>query len=493
MTSQIIIFLIVGLYLFLTTLLGFIQTRKVNTAKDFVVSKISPFLAATYLAGFTLGGVSTYGVAGDTIKFGFTYLIWFPISMGLGWWITGLLFAGPYYRMKGITLPSLIGKRFSERTRLASLASLLVYSIFVIVVELYTLATIIKSIAPAMPMNVAVWISLITCVGTVAFSGILGASVTNMIHSATMVIAFGLVYIAMSKVVGGWDTAIQTMPIVLPKIAGDNTDFRMWLSPIGMGWGVVGQIFLAKTTRLGGISTVSNLAASCRSEKDARKAFWLGGILSAIPPFIACSVGILTAAYLGPRIAEMPIYSAIGYAVSEVNPVIAGIFLSAILAAVISTFSPLAISFAHIFVEDMLGKVFSLSERQQKTIYPLSIISISAICAWYVSSFGIENIMPFVFSTAFPCTIPNTIVLIFGLYSQRSSDLAAFLSIALGVPVSLAWALVFNDPFGIPNIYVAFLIPVLVMGADWLLQTFVPGRNACKVAAESQAQEVEIL
>jgi len=483
MKSQIIILIIVSMYLILTTLLGFFQTRKLSTAKDFVVTKISPFLAATYLAGFTLGGVSTYGVAGDTIKFGFTYLIWFPISMGLGWWITGIFFAGPYFRNKGITLPTLIGNRFSERTRIASLASLLIYSVFVIVIELYTLATIIKSIAPQMTMLNAVVISFIVCVGTVAFSGILGASITNLIHSATMLIAFGLVYLVMDHVVGGWQNALQAIPNILPQIASEKVDLRMWLSPLGMGWGVIGQIILAKTTRLGGISTVSNLAASCHSEKDARKAFWLAGILSAIPPFLACSVGIFTAAYLGPRISEMPIYSAIGFAVSEVNPVIAGIFLSAVLAAVISTFTPLAISFAHIFVEDLLCKISPLSEKSQKLIYPASIIGITALCAWYVSAFGIENIMPFVFSTAFPCTIPNTIVLLFGLHFNKTSDLAAFLSIAVGVPLSLIWGLVFNDPFGIPNIYLAFLIPLLLMSCDQLAQKF---------TAQKQSREAEI-
>mgnify|MGYP000851690250 CR=1 FL=1 len=484
MTSQIIILIIVSIYLIFTTLLGLVQSKTVKSSNDFVVTEISPFLAATYLSGFTLGGVSTYGVAGDTIKFGFTYLVWFPISMGLGWWLTGLLFARPYFQNKGITLPALIGKRFSERTRIASLVSLLIYSIFVIVVELYTLVTIIKAISPQLSMMTAVLISFIVCIGTVAFSGILGASVTNLVHSVTMIVAFGLAYIAMNNIVGGWENAIQTIPNFLPQISGRNVDPAMWLSPIGMGWGVIGQIILAKTTRLGGISTVSNLAASCHSERDAKLAFWLAGIFSAIPPFLACSVGIFTAAYLGPRISETPIYSAIGQALNEVNPVIAGIFLSAVLAAVISTFSPLAISFAHIFVEDLVCKAVPISEKLKRLIYPFFIVATTGICAWYVLAFGIENIMPFVFSTAFPCTIPNTIVLLFGLHFENTSDLAAFFSIAIGVIVSLGWGLILNDPFNIPNIYLAFLIPLIIMSLDQLVLKFYPRSKVQELEAD---------
>lgn len=471
MNSQIIIIAIVVLYLFTTTLFGFYQSKHVRTSKEYTLTRLSPFIAATYLTGFTLGGVATYGVAGDTIKFGFTYLIWFPISMALGWWVTGILFAGPYFRKKGVTLPTLIGSLFSERTRLTSLASLLIYTIFVIIIEIYTLSMIIKSIFPAMDIGSAVIISLVACVGTVAFSGILGASLTNLIHSLTMVIAFGLVFFILKNAVGGWSGALDNITDLYGSIsAKQNIPIASWLSPLGLGWGVIGQIILAKTSRLGGINTVSNLAASCRNQKEAKISFWIAGFISAIPPFLACSIGIFTAAYLGKALNEMPIYTAIGFAVSKFNPYIAGLFLAAILAAVISTFSPLALSFSSIFVEDIFIRIFpNTSDKTQKFLHPASIIVISSLCAWYIVTHGIEHIMPFVFSTAFPCTIPNTMVILFGLRAQKTSDIAAFLSILLGVSISLIWGLILGDPFGIPNIYIAFFIPLIILSFDQLI------------------------
>ena len=476
MHNQWIIIGIVGVYLVVTTLIGLWQSKKVGDAKELAISKLSPFQAATFLAGFTLGGASTYGLAGDTIKFGLTYLIWFPLSVALGWWVTGLLFAGPYFRKQGTTLPTLLGERYDQRTRFASMLSNMIYAIFVIVIELYTLAMVIRAVAPNLSMLQASIISLVACVATVAFSGIMGASITNMIHSLTMVVAFVLVFIVMYMVVGGWEPAFKEMAVILPSINNENTSIASWLSPVGMGWGVVGQILLAKSGRLGGVSAVSNLAASCRSEKDAKRAFVWAGFISAIPPFMAAAVGIFTAAYLGERVLDMPVYSSIGYAVADFNPVLAGIFLAAVAAAILSTFNPLAVSFTSVFVEDIVKRIASPSERVEKLLYPLSLIVVSVICTVYVVVVGIEHIMPFVFSTAFPCTIPNTLVALLGIHSKRTTSKAAFWAIILGVSISLFWGLVLDDPFGIPNIVVALVIPLLILSVDLLLSLYNPKR-----------------
>jgi len=470
MQDQWIIISIVGAYLFITSFIGFIQSRKVENAREFIITELSEFQAATFLAGLTLGGVSTYGVAGDTITFGFTYLIWFPISIALGWWLTGIFFAKPYFNLKSTTLPALMGKRFNQKTRLASSISMMIYTVFVIVIELYTLAVIFRAVAPGINMTQSILIGLIACVGTVAFSGIMGASITNLIHSATMLIAFGLVYISMLRTSGGWDFAIQNISEIIPQLSGGEISTRAWLSPIGLGWGTVGQILLAKTGRLGGISAVSNLAASCRSEKDAKRAFWWAGLISAIPPFLSCSIGILTASYLGPRILDMPIYSAIGLAVGEYSPVLAGIFLAAIVAAILSTFSPLVLSFSSVFIEDIYKKFWSPSGKLERWLYPISITMISCISALYVVFIGVGQIMPFVFSTAFPCTIPNTLVALFGVNNGITSNSAALFSIVLGVSISLIWGLIFHDPFNIPGMVIAFFIPIVILGFDAIVQ-----------------------
>jgi Na+/proline symporter len=127
------------------------------------------------------------------------------------------------------------------------------------------------------------------------------------------------------------------------------------------------------------------------------------------------------------------------------------------------------VTFSSVFVEDIIKRFTSIPEKIEKVLYPASLIVIAILCTVYVVVVGIEHVMPFVFQTAFPCTIPNTLVALAGVRNKRTSPKAAFWAIILGVSVSLVWGLGLGDPFGLPNIYLAFFIPLLILAGDWLL------------------------
>jgi SSS family solute:Na+ symporter len=455
-------------YLVVTILLGLWQARRVKSSRDFAITKMSVWRAATFLAGFTLGGASTYGIAGDTVKFGMTYLVWFPFSVAVGWWLTGLLFARPYYRMQGITLPTLLSGRFDSKTRLATSISTMLYALFVVLLEIYALATVIQAVMPGLGYEGAVAVSFLVSIGSVAFSGMLGSSAANQMHSGVMFVTFTLTLIVLWRTVGGLQVALDEVVVLLPQVAGQGIGRQTWLSVTGLGWGVIGQLILGKGGRLGGVSIVSNIAASCRSEKEAVRAFLLAGCVSGIPPFLAGLVGIFTAALLGPAISELPAYSSIGLAVIETSSVLAGFLLAAVAAAILSSFGPIAILLSTVLIEDLIKPVLAVSERQLRWLYPAVIIVIPLLCAVYVGTMGITDILPFVYKTAFPTMIPPTLVALFGIYSARANEKHALWAITLGVPTALAWGLIFNEPWGIHNIYISLLVPLVILGAGAL-------------------------
>ena len=168
MSANIIVLTIVIVYIFGTTFIGLWQSRKVKQAKDFANSKLSVWKAGTFLAGLTLGGGATYGIAGDSVKFGFTYLVWYPLALLLGWWLTGLILARKYYRSEGKTVPALLEDRFGKNTHIASSISTMIYSVFIMVLELYALSLIARAIFPTMPVVYAVLISVAVCILSVS-------------------------------------------------------------------------------------------------------------------------------------------------------------------------------------------------------------------------------------------------------------------------------------------------------------------------------------
>ena len=87
------------------------------------------------------------------------------------------------------------------------------------------------------------------------------------------------------------------------------------------------------------------------------------------------------------------------------------------------------------------------------------------------------DILPFLYTTAFPTTAPLTIVTFFGLYTKKASSKAAFWAVVLGVSIALFWGIALNDPFGIPNIYIAFIIPIGIMTFDVLKKNMVDSQK----------------
>ncbi len=438
---------------------------------------MSLWQAVTFLAGFTLGGGATYGVAGDTIKFGLTYLAWFPLSLALGWWITGLLFARRYFRLGGVTVPALLEKRYDQRVRLVCSLSTMVYAVFIILLETYTLAIIVETLVPSLTIAQATLVSLIVSVTSVAFSGILGASTTNLIHYGVITTTFTIALVALWKHVGGWNAAIDQVLEVLPNIANPGIDSHSWLSIIGLGWGVCGQLLLGKAGRLGGISVVSHLSASCKDEGEAVRAFWLAGFLSGIPPLLSSLLGVFTAAFLGTHMASLQAYESIGLAVGTINPILGAFLLAGVAAAILSAYGPTAVLLASVFVDDIVKQSYSTSEKVERMLYTGIICLVSIFSAIYVALVGIKDILPFLYKTAFPTTAPITIVTFFALYTKKAGSRAAFWAVVLGVSIALLWGLALNDPFGIPNIYIAFIIPIGIMTFDVLRKTVIEAKK----------------
>jgi solute:Na+ symporter, SSS family len=463
MPANLIVLTIVIIYLGGTTLIGLWQSRKVKEAKDFANSKLSVWRAGLFLAGMTLGGGATYGIAGDSVKYGLTYLICFPLSLILGWWLTGLAFARPYFRLNGLSVPAIMENRFGKNTHTATTICTMVYSIFVMVLEIYALALIVRSIFPDLPMINAVLISVTVSVLSVSFSGIMGASLVSLIYSGTIVIALSVSLFILWNTVGGFTQAVALITPNLKSISGLNIAPVVWVSATGLGLAIVGQIMLGKVSHLGGISIVSNAAASCKSESHAVLAFGIAGLGAGIPPFMAGLLGIFSAALIGPISSSLPSYSYIGLALMKISPYLAGLLLAAFAAAILSAFGPVAIGASNVFVDEILGRIIKLTDQQKRHFYTLTIFIISIMSAIYVALGKITDILPFLFLTAIPCMAPITVVMFFGLYNKRITKDYAIWAIIIGISSALIWGLILDEPFKIPNIYLSFFIPILIM------------------------------
>jgi Na+/proline symporter len=146
------------------------------------------------------------------------------------------------------------------------------------------------------------------------------------------------------------------------------------------------------------------------------------------------------------------------------HPFVAGLLLAAFTAAIVAAFAPGAIIMSNVLIDEILARIIKINDKQRRFLYTLIILVVSVLSGIYVGYGQMTDILPFLYLTAFPCTAPITVVILFGLFNQNVKEEYAFWSIVLGVSVALIWGLILDNPLGVPNIYISFLLPILIMG-----------------------------
>jgi SSS family solute:Na+ symporter len=426
-------------YLAGVTLIGIYFMRRSGGSSDWAVAGggMNMIMVAVGIAGTRIGGAGTYGVAGDVMSGGVWNLWWYSINTFLALAITGLFFALPFRRLKLHTVGEVFTIRFGSR-RCQVLTSLCVQTEYAIVniIEVYVTATILRGLT-GMGMAWAVVIAAIVIVSYTALGGLWGTAFTNLIHCA--VIIFGLLLVGAMGVskAGGWDAVVSAVD---GHLATAGRDRAAWWSFAGAGWGAVLGMFFSASIHTPAASVYTNYATSARRERDVIPGFLLAGAFSALMPLLAGLIGILTLAKYGVNSGTRG-YTSLTKLATEIHPVIGGIALAAVLAAVISSGGPILLSSATMFVRDWLHFTRDYSSTDKLRAYRITTVvygAASALAAWAASNvegFSVLALLLF----GFAMVVPPAIAIGYLLYWRRTTEPAAYWGMLLGYAAGLLW------------------------------------------------------
>jgi SSS family solute:Na+ symporter len=387
------------------------------------------------VAGTRIGGVGTYGVAGDVIRTG-VWNFWYAINTFLALALVGIFFARAYRRLGLHTVSEIFWLRFGSR-RCQVLTSLCVQTEYLIVNVLEPL--VIGSILSALtgiPFGLGVLAGAAILILSTTLGGLWGNAVANVIHCLTVVVGLGAVaWLGLDRL-GGYDGLRAALDGAL---ATSGADPASWWSPIGAGWGAVIAMFFAATVHTPAASVYVNFAAAARNTGIIVPAFLLAGLLAAIMPVLAGLVGMETLAYYGSD-TGLRSYAAITRMAVELNPWIGGLALAAVLAAVISSGGPILLAGATLFLRDWVPAYRGLAPTRQlaalrwtTVIYGLG----AAVLAWRADITSILELL----LLGFAMVVPPAVAVGFVLYWRRTTELGAFAGIGVGYFAGLLWYL----------------------------------------------------
>ena len=436
-------------YLVIATAVGSAMARRSRSAAGWAVAGggMSTTMIAVGVAGTRIGGAGTYGVAGDVITGGVWNFWWYALNTFLALSLVGVLFAVYYRRLRLHTVGELFTIRWGRR-RCQWLTSLCVQTEYVVVnlIEAYVIGVILSTLTP-LSMFGGTMVAAVIFSTYVSLGGLWGTALTNLIHCAVVFVGLGAVGIMGVAQFGGWE---EVTAAVGGHLIATGRSEAAWWSVIGAGWLPIFAMFFAAAVHTPAASVYTNYASAARDERSIAPAFLLGGVIAGIMPILAGLVGVLTTARYGLE-TGLSGYRNLTTLASEISPLVGGVALAAVMAAVISSGGPILLSSATMFVRDWLPSTRDNTSEQQLRAYSITTTVYAfgaALAAWLVAtrtSISILDLLLF----GFAMVVPPAVSVGYLIYYRRTTEQGAYWGMVSGYAGGLIW-------FGLIKLAVAY-------------------------------------
>lgn len=416
--------LIIFGYFAITIAIGVISSRMSKDADAFHGAGLGVIMCVAAGTGEWLGGTSTTGVA----EYGFTYGIsgsWYTISNGLGIIILAIFLAKLYRSLETVTVPGIIENYLGADARTVASILLIFVMIMVGASQVIALGTLGVSLL-GLEYNMSV---LIFGTGIIIYTlagGMNAVATTNMLHLVAMYGGVALALVVAGKDVGG----LQALNTALPAVP-----FFSWFGigvPKVSSW-IIASI-LGACTAQAGIQPI--LAA--KDEIVARKAAFITAFL--IAPFgIGTALLGMMARVKFPELENAKM--ALPTLMMSMQPIVGGLVLASIVAAILSTISPIILASGTMFTKDLYEKKINKNADDKKVLFMgrASTAVAGFICmAMAILMYGSTMILDMVY---FAYTIRGSlfVILLLAIYMNKRSQKAAIYSMIITGFVGIFW------------------------------------------------------
>jgi SSS family solute:Na+ symporter len=429
MKTQIVI---ITLYLLVTILIGLLAKRRSKSSASFHGAGLGIIMCVAAGTGEWLGGTSTTGVSEYGYAFGISGS-WYTIANGIGVIVLALCFAKLYRSLETVTVPGIVEKYLGIDARVISSILLTLVMVVVGTAQIIAAGTLGVSLL-GIDFTTAV---LILGTGFIIYTlagGMVAIGYTNILH---LVMMYGGAILAVVFVLGDIG-GIHGLRVSLP---GHYFNFFTVGAPKVSSW-VIASI-LGACTAQAGIQPI--LAA--RDAKVAKKSALITALVVAPFGILSALLGMAARAKF-PELANAKL--ALPTLMMHLSPVLGGVVLASILAAILSTVSPIILACGTMLTKDIYQRKYKTEAddgeilRVSRIITGLSGIVCMAIA---IMMYGNTRILDIVY---FAYTIRGSlfVVLLLGIYWKRTSSRGAIWAMILAALTGLFWV-VYKSVWGV--------------------------------------------
>ncbi|ACQ67869.1 MULTISPECIES: sodium/proline symporter PutP [Candidatus Hamiltonella] len=369
-TPMLVIFLI---YIFGMIFIGFIAYKATHSFNDYILGgrRLGSLVTALSAGASDMSGWLLMGLPGAIFLYGISSS-WIAVGLIIGAYLNWLFVAGRLrvhteVNKDSLTLPNYFSNRFNDQSKLLRVISAFVILVFF---TIYCASGIVASARLLettfeMPYSTALWLGAAATIAYTFIGGFLAISWTDSVQATLMIFALILTPIMVMLSVGGFDASIA---MIKAKNAANLNMFE-GLNGIGiisfLGWGLgyFGQPHILARFMA---------ADSHHTIHRARRI--------SITWMILCLTGAIGVGLFGIAYFSQHPENAIGVSQNServfieltkllFNPWIAGILLSAVLSAVMSSLSCQLLVCSSAITEDLYKPFFRQNASQKELIW----------------------------------------------------------------------------------------------------------------------------
>ena len=477
-TAQICIIIAIVLYLAAMVGIGAWYSKKNKNTDDFYLGgrKLGPLVTAMSAEASDMSSYLLMGLPGLAVVYGIAEASWTAIGLAIGTYVNWLLVAKRIrlysHKINAVTIPEFFAKRFHDNAKVLSLIAALIIIIFFVPYTASGFSACGKLFSSLFGVDyqIAMIISAVVIVLYTTLGGFSAASTTDLIQSIVMTVAlFVVVGFGVSKA-GGFHAVIE-----------NASQLPAYFSLTSTGDGAGG------TTPYGGLTIVSTLAwglgyfgmphillrfmaiEDSKKLKTSRRIASVWVVISmAVAIFIGTvgvgmiGTGVLDGGFDGERIIIEISKLLSTYGI--LPALVAGVILSGILAATMSTADSQLLAASSSASQDIFISFFKvkLSQKKAMLIARASVVLISVIGVIIAldENSSIFRVVSFAwagFGAAFGPLV------LFSLFWKRTNKAGAIAGMVIGGAMVFIWKYVIAKLSPVLNIYE--LLPAFILSS----------------------------
>lgn len=472
------------LYMLGMLCIGYYSYKKTTDLSGYMIGgrSLGPAVTALSAGASDMSGWLMMGLPGAMFLQGLSSS-WIVIGLTLGAY-ANWLYVAPRLRSyteiasDSITVPEYLGNRFRDQSHILRLVSGLVIIIFFTFYVSSGLVSggILFQTTFGLNYHTGLWLITAVVVAYTLFGGFLAVSLTDFVQGLIMVLALLLVPAVTIFQNGGLSSSFNTIQSIDPALLNvfTGTSVAGIISLFAWGLGYFGQPHII--IRFMAISSVQEI-------KKARKIGMSWMIFSVVGAMFTGLIGIAYFSQHGLTLANPEtIFLELGKILF--HPIITGLLLAAILAAIMSTISSQLLVTSSSLTKDLYKLLLhrSANDKELLVVSRLSVLLVSLIAtalAWTQND-TILNLVGYAWA-GFGASFGPAIFL--SLYWKRMNKWGALAGMVVGAITVIAWT-------QIPNLKASFfdlyeIIPGFVLS---VIATVVVSLMTSKPSSEIEAE-----